>query len=98
MTVDPHRTQHRASYGGQTFYFCCAGCRAKFETDPDKYLAVRTTQLVGPSPAATSVASATAVPFTAPAKAATKYTCPMHPEIVRDRPGDCPICGMALEP
>ncbi|HEY4191619.1 MAG TPA: heavy metal translocating P-type ATPase [Mesorhizobium sp.] len=28
----------------------------------------------------------------------TQYTCPMHPEIVRDRPGDCPICGMALEP
>jgi|TARA_R110002074_G_scaffold168051_2_gene329387 Cu+-exporting ATPase len=27
-----------------------------------------------------------------------KYTCPMHPEIVRDAPGDCPICGMALEP
>jgi Cu+-exporting ATPase len=26
------------------------------------------------------------------------YTCPMHPEIVRDSPGVCPICGMALEP
>src|SRR5256714_6600980 len=26
------------------------------------------------------------------------YTCPMHPEIERDGPGDCPICGMALEP
>jgi Cu+-exporting ATPase len=28
----------------------------------------------------------------------TQYTCPMHPEIVRDEPGACPICGMALEP
>lgn len=28
----------------------------------------------------------------------TKYTCPMHPEIIRDAPGDCPKCGMALEP
>ncbi|MBC8242152.1 MAG: copper-translocating P-type ATPase, partial [Alphaproteobacteria bacterium] len=28
----------------------------------------------------------------------TKYTCPMHLEIVQDGPGDCPICGMALEP
>ena len=27
-----------------------------------------------------------------------KYTCPMHPEIIRDTPGVCPICGMALEP
>src|SRR3546814_3032798 len=29
---------------------------------------------------------------------ATRYTCPMHPEIVQDEPGSCPICGMALEP
>jgi Cu+-exporting ATPase len=28
----------------------------------------------------------------------TEYTCPMHPEIVRNEPGACPICGMALEP
>lgn len=28
----------------------------------------------------------------------TQWTCPMHPEIVRDEPGACPICGMALEP
>src|SRR5687767_3821731 len=33
-----------------------------------------------------------------PAPAGAKYTCPMHPEIVRDAPGDCPICGMALVP
>lgn len=28
----------------------------------------------------------------------TQYTCPMHPEIVQDGPGTCPLCGMALEP
>ena len=28
----------------------------------------------------------------------TQYTCPMHPQILRDAPGSCPICGMALEP
>src|SRR5262249_61274700 len=28
----------------------------------------------------------------------TKWTCPMHPEVVADGPGACPICGMALEP
>ena len=39
----------------------------------------------------------------APAKghdvgAAAQYTCPMHPQILRDKPGNCPICGMTLEP
>jgi Cu+-exporting ATPase len=33
-----------------------------------------------------------------PAPAGTIYTCPMHPEVRRDGPGACPICGMALEP
>ncbi|CUH80639.1 heavy metal-binding domain-containing protein [Tropicibacter naphthalenivorans] len=28
----------------------------------------------------------------------TQYSCPMHPKIVQDHPGDCPKCGMALEP
>ena len=28
----------------------------------------------------------------------TIYTCPMHPQIEQDHPGDCPICGMTLEP
>ena len=31
-------------------------------------------------------------------KSVGDYTCPMHPEIRQDKPGDCPICGMALEP
>ncbi len=33
-----------------------------------------------------------------PAGSGAKYTCPMHPQIVRDAPGSCPICGMALVP
>ena len=28
----------------------------------------------------------------------TIYTCPMHPDVQQDHPGDCPKCGMALEP
>jgi Cu(I)/Ag(I) efflux system membrane fusion protein len=32
------------------------------------------------------------------AHAATVYTCPMHPDYRRDHPGDCPICGMRLQP
>ena len=29
---------------------------------------------------------------------ANKFTCPMHPEIVTSKPGNCPNCGMALVP
>ena len=35
------------------------------------------------------------MPATSPAAAAI-YTCPMHPEVHADRPGNCPICGMKL--
>jgi len=77
MTVDPHTARLRAEHAGRTYYFCSAGCRARFAADPPKYL--------GPAPPAPVVAGAT-------------YTCPMHPEIRQDGPGDCPICGMALEP
>ncbi len=38
------------------------------------------------------VAAPTAVP------AGTIYTCPMHPEVQQDHPGNCPKCGMTLEP
>ncbi|MGE0356424.1 MAG: heavy metal translocating P-type ATPase [Burkholderiales bacterium] len=43
-------------------------------------------------------AQGTRKPPAAAAPKGTRYTCPMHPEIVRDAPGDCPLCGMALEP
>lgn len=33
-----------------------------------------------------------------PGPPGSQYTCPMHPEIVQDAPGTCPLCGMALEP
>ncbi len=38
MDVDPHTAKFRAEHGGRTYYFCAAGCRAKFIADPAKYL------------------------------------------------------------
>jgi P-type Cu+ transporter len=87
MTVSegtPHRSRHR----DVDYFFCSGGCKAKFERDPDKFTAVAGAERETPArPAAGSGGSA-----------AGKWTCPMHPEIVRDTPGSCPICGMALEP
>ncbi len=38
MTVDPATSQHNFEHAGETFHFCCTGCRAKFAADPDRYL------------------------------------------------------------
>ena len=81
MTVTA-QSPHVFEYAGNNFYFCSAGCKAKFSANPSKYLAVQG--------AALSQTEVTPV--------GTTYTCPMHPEIRQDHPGDCPKCGMALEP
>ncbi|MFZ5560180.1 MAG: heavy metal translocating P-type ATPase [Pseudomonadota bacterium] len=73
---------HRAKYHGQTFYFCNPKCRDKFQAEPERYL--------HPASAEPAVSEAAA--------AGTEYTCPMHPEIRQMGPGNCPKCGMALEP
>ena len=52
----------------------------------------------GSSPTTTPQAGAAGASLAPTVTAARKWTCPMHPEIVRDGPGSCPICGMALEP
>jgi Cu+-exporting ATPase len=48
-------------------------------------------------PPSLKAAEAPAPPGDSPVTPGTEWTCPMHPQIVRDRPGSCPICGMALE-
>ncbi len=99
-------TPHRLQHDGEEVLFCSASCKAKFAADPAKYQAKQEHHSCcaphggGESGDAHhahgSHAHAIAVASTAPAGA--KWTCPMHPEIVRDGPGSCPICGMALEP
>ena len=84
MMVDPESAPASTEYKGEPFYFCCTHCRDKFQTDPERFLQ--------PQPL-------THIQIRNPKSAINNsYTCPMHPEIVRDRPGSCPICGMALEP
>jgi Cu+-exporting ATPase len=87
MVVDAGTAKHRVEHDGQTHYFCCDGCKAKFLADPTRFL----------KPADKGVPSVPEAPM-APLAAGTIYTCPMHPQIRRNAPGSCPICGMALEP
>ena len=39
MTVDPATSKHQSVHDGQTFHFCCGGCKARFEAEPARYLA-----------------------------------------------------------
>ncbi len=39
MTVDPKTARHTAEHAGETYYFCCNGCKTRFSADPEKYLA-----------------------------------------------------------
>ncbi len=93
MTVRPATAKHKAEHGGKTYFFCSAGCREKFEKDPEKYLAPKD-EAAKPEPAPPAVPGAGG----GLGGPGGHWTCPMHPEIVRDKPGSCPICGMALEP
>jgi P-type Cu+ transporter len=96
MTVDPARAAATADHAAKTYFFCSKGCAQKFRADPEKYL-VEKPPAHSPRPAPL-VQLGTVRPTAAHAAKTTEYTCPMHPEIVRQKPGACPICGMALEP
>lgn len=74
--------EKQLAYAGKDYHFCSSRCMEKFRANPQDYL----------NPA---VEKPQAVK---PAEAGTIYTCPMHPQIRQPQPGNCPICGMTLEP
>ena len=84
MNVDPAKAAAQEEHGGKTYYFCSQGCAAKFRKAPEMYLQPKEKVAGSTEPAASPKPS--------------EYTCPMHPEVLKDGPGDCPKCGMALEP
>lgn len=79
MSVETQNAKYRSERRGNSWFFCSAGCQAKFEANPEQFLNPEK------KPAQ-------------PMPAGTTYTCPMHPEVSQQKAGDCPICGMALEP
>jgi len=93
MTADTHKdpvcgmnvtsaSPLRHTHNGIEYFFCNPGCFQKFLNDPEKYLKPQTPKVALPKTESEEI----------------EYTCPMHPQIVRIGPGNCPICGMALEP
>ena len=89
MEVDKNSAAGKSNYAGETYYFCSSSCKAAFDADPAKHLEARGASADRENRSDTSLKSESLT--------GAIYTCPMHPEIERDQPGDCPICGMALE-
>lgn len=79
------QSHHTADHEGQHYYFCSSKCRTKFVEEPGRYA-------VTPPGAERVVREPEAT------QSGTIYTCPMHPEVQQDHPGNCPKCGMTLEP
>jgi Cu+-exporting ATPase len=93
MTVEPASAPASVEHEGKKYYFCCPHCAQKFQADPGRYFLSG-----GRKPPERSLGGLTPPAQKTPPGAKVEYICPMDPEIVRDRPGSCPKCGMALEP
>lgn len=82
MSTDDPKAFIPYAHEGQTHHFCSDRCLAKFKENPASYEGKQVNKTV----------------MMDQSPDAGKYTCPMHPEVVQDKPGACPKCGMALEP
>ncbi|HEY2252624.1 MAG TPA: heavy metal translocating P-type ATPase, partial [Planctomycetaceae bacterium] len=110
MSIDPSHCAGSVEHEGKSYYFCSRHCVQKFQADPDRYLAQKSSDLVqlgsfggasathGESAAGCPACDLHSETQPVPAGAKVEYICPMDPEVVSDRPGPCPKCGMALEP
>ena len=114
MTVDPTRAAGHADHEGTTYSFCSKGCVAKFTADPKRYLSgAREPMHVGAPPALVTIGGLKGPKPRVPesriptpesripnpeSRIPPQWVCPMDPEVVSDKPGACPKCGMALEP
>lgn len=104
MDVARTTARYRANHAGQEYFFCGAGCLAKFNANPEKILTAppkamgsNLVTLASPGPPAPAPNRPLAVSG-AGANQAPAYICPMCAEVRQDRPGPCPKCGMALDP
>ena len=95
-----------SDYQGDSYFFCSDSCRRKFDENPTAVLAqaaqheAKQVDSTGPEDSCCSshVDSDQATVNERLADPQAIYTCPMHPEVEQVGPGDCPVCGMDLEP
>ena len=96
MTVSPKTAAGSVEYAGRTYYFCNPRCRDKFKANPESYLDRQDEVEAETRPPEQPERGEGARPEKPPDTRI--HTCPMHPEVTQQGPGDCPKCGMDLEP
>ncbi|MFQ6676335.1 MAG: heavy metal translocating P-type ATPase [Fidelibacterota bacterium] len=82
MIVAEESAVDTREWEGTVYGFCSQRCVESFDQEPDRY-------------AGNGKRAREEEP---PPPEGAEYTCPMHPDVIQQGPGDCPICGMALEP
>ncbi len=87
MKVDDDKAI-KVELNGKMYYFCSQGCKDRFLTNKN----------IRMHPSGHSQTEHEKDNIGSPAKKKIAYTCPMHPDVEQDRTGECPKCGMALEP
>jgi Cu+-exporting ATPase len=93
MTVAEDSDFHY-QYKSRKYYFCSNRCLHKFQESPGQY----TEPQPEPDDQHETHLHARQQPQLSSGGQAAAYTCPMHPEVEQEAPGQCPSCGMALEP
>jgi len=78
-----HNHKHNHAHKGKGVFYCSMGCEGNKTYD---------------EPGSCPVCGMDLIEQPTLAQTGSKYTCPMHPEIVKDNPGNCPKCGMDLIP
>ena len=102
MTVTT-QSMHHLKHDNKIIYFCSVGCKTQFKDNPDKYSTLVAdaihSNITGFEKVDMLRKPLASLATAAPVIAITGiiYTCPMHPEVRQNHPGNCPKCGMILE-
>jgi len=100
MDVDPATARFKANHHRKDYFFCSAGCLAKFQAAAEEVLSSKPVPM-GPglvTLGVPTVKTSEGARRSTTAKDARTYVCPMCPKVRQIGPGPCPSCGMALEP
>ncbi|MCG6156599.1 heavy metal translocating P-type ATPase [Rubinisphaera margarita] len=90
----PADTDLKLEQGDEVFYFCSPHCLEKFRRSSND-----TTEAVPDKKSCCHHGESVSLDAKSqPARSSAAYYCPMCPGVESDKPGDCPRCGMALEP